>query len=374
MSSKNNMVTLYIDPPSHHFLNNKLFGESSGELARNSILAPYYHLKQYMNSHGIDVFTADFISSHSNDSKIVYISLGITSNYKRLSKRKDICLSAFFAMECPNVEPSIFKKLPDVKKYIKRIYTWSDSESLYPFVKQNLTYNKFYWPQPFNTVHDDIWTNTDRKFLVMINSNKLPRDYYQELYTERIRAAAYFAEFNEIDLYGGGWDMPSNRLGTTWEPATLRGLRHKIQAQWQKVLPDKVLAKARTAYRGKAASKDETLGQYTFSLCFENAIIKGWITEKIFDCIYSGTIPIYWGSPDIEEVIPPECYIDMRKFNNYDELREHLKSLSRTDINNYKEAGKAFLASDLFEPFKMESFTNLFKSIIQQDANFEFND
>ena len=58
----------------------------------------------------------------------------------------------------------------------------------------------------------------------------------------------------------------------------------------------------RASWRGPARSKSETLGRYTFALCFENMVLKGWITEKIFDCFYSGTVPIYLGAPDLSAI------------------------------------------------------------------------
>lgn len=46
-------------------------------------------------------------------------------------------------------------------------------------------------------------------------------------------------------------------------------------------------------------SKDEALAPYMFSIVIENASYSNYYTEKITDCFALGTIPIYWGSPDI---------------------------------------------------------------------------
>ena len=32
--------------------------------------------------------------------------------------------------------------------------------------------------------------------------------------------------------------------------------------------------------------------------------MKGYISEKIFDCFYSGTIPIYLGAKDVKTIFP----------------------------------------------------------------------
>ena len=80
-------------------------------------------------------------------------------------------------------------------------------------------------------------------------------------------------------------------------------------------------------------------------LCFENNFLPGWLTEKLFDNLRVGTIPIYWGATDIAALVPPECYIDMRDFAGYPELKAYLKSLDRKKIMAYREAGRAFLES-----------------------------
>jgi hypothetical protein len=36
--------------------------------------------------------------------------------------------------------------------------------------------------------------------------------------------------------------------------------------------------------------------QFYFNICPENSNAYGYVTEKIFDAIYAGCIPIYWGS------------------------------------------------------------------------------
>ena len=51
-------------------------------------------------------------------------------------------------------------------------------------------------------------------------------------------------------------------------------------------------------------NKAEFLKQYRFYICPENASVEGYVTEKLFHCIGSGCLPIYWGAngnpePDI---------------------------------------------------------------------------
>ena len=71
---------------------------------------------------------------------------------------------------------------------------------------------------------------------------------------------------------------------------------------------------------------------YRFSICFENSTTNtDWaMTEKVIQALMVGSIPIYWGSQAIYEYIPPEAFIDVRKFNNFDAVIDHIKRLEAT--------------------------------------------
>lgn len=325
-------VKLLIDPPSYHFLGDKLFNVDTARFCGDNVNTPYAYLRDYLASRGVEVHTADYLSDRPNGDCHVYVSMGMLDNYRSLAQREDVILSAFFAMECPIVEPSLYRELNEAQHHFHRIYSWSDSASLERFVGGPLLCRSFQWPQAFADVHAPIWSQTDRKFLVIINKNKLPRVYWQELYTERLRAIEYFARTDEIDLFGVGWDVPPYRVGKTWLPYTLQRAHRSLLHYWHTFHPDPLLQAARRCYRGVAESKAETLGNYTFAVCFENMVLKGWITEKIFDCFYAGAIPVYWGAPDIEDYVPAECFIDMRQFKGYEDLRRYLKSLDENAI------------------------------------------
>ncbi len=360
-------ISLYIDPPSHHFLNDKLFEIDQARLAGDNLMAPYAHLRSYLETKGIRVHTADKMPALSNRGRNIFVSLGRRGSYKSLANRSDTILSAFFAMECPIVDPVLYRELPEVQRYFRRVFSWSDTTSLERFTGSPVQLRKFHWPQSFDDVHEKLWCRQDRKFMVMINSNKLPRLYWRELYTERLRAIEYFEQTGEIDLYGRGWDKPSTRLGRTNIPYTFRFLHQKLESLWHRFRPNPQLEAARRVYQGTTPSKSETLSQYHFALCFENMILKGWITEKIFDCFFTGTVPIYWGEPEIETIIPSSCFIDMRDFKGYEDLGRFLRSLTFEQIQQYKESAREFLNSPQFHPFSKDAFTARFCGFLEED-------
>lgn len=367
-------VAVYVDPPSHHYLNDRLFDLGPCRLNGDQLLAPYVYLKELLTARGITVRTADHLPPEQSNGLNIYVSLGNMQklhDLDELSQRSDVVLSAFIALECPIVEPSLYRGLKRIERYYKRIFSWSDSETLNRFVGKDIKFEPFFWPQSFNDVHEDIWNRTNRKFLVMINANKLPRIYWQELYTKRMEIVEFFSRTEEIDLYGKGWNEPSMRLGHTWVPWTFRALHDKFLTHWDRYRPDPLLVAARRVYCGPAESKANTLGGYKFALCFENATLKGWITEKIFDCFFAGTVPVYWGAPDIERYVPAECFIDMRRFANYEELADFLRSLGEEEIRQYKQNAREYLRSPLYYPFTKQAFGDLFCRLVEEDSGIQ---
>ena len=364
-------VALVVDPPSHHFLGDLLFDSRRVPLGGDDILAPYVRVREHFTSMGIPVHTVDRLGESPLADRHVYVSMGMLESFRRIACRSDTWLAAFFAMECPIVEPSLYRALPGVQESFHRLFSWSDSESLLPFTGRPVRCEPLRWPQSFDRVHEDAWRRRDRKFLVMINANKLPRVDSGELYRERLRAIAFFEARGEIDLYGPEWDEAPFRVGRTRVPWTARRAWRGAWKAWQRVRPDPLYAAARRAWRGRAKSKRETLSGYTWALCFENMVLKGWITEKIFDCFFAGTIPVYLGAPDISEAVPPECFVDARRFESYADLREHLRGLSEPEREGYREAARDFIASPRFDPFRKEAFLNLFRRIVTEETGAE---
>jgi len=91
-------------------------------------------------------------------------------------------------------------------------------------------------------------------------------------------------------------------------------------------------------------AKLKKLNEYKFNLCFENAYHELWswdyVTEKITDCFKAKTVPVYYGCYNIEERIPPELYVDYRKFPSDSALEEHLVNMTKDEFESMTE--KAF--------------------------------
>lgn len=79
-------------------------------------------------------------------------------------------------------------------------------------------------------------------------------------------------------------------------------------------------------------TKQQVSGEYKFILAFENAIEKDWISEKFFDPFMVGSVPIYLGTPNIEEYAPgANCFINANGKSPKelaDELKEYINNNS----------------------------------------------
>ena len=52
----------------------------------------------------------------------------------------------------------------------------------------------------------------------------------------------------------------------------------------------------------RIGDKETALDDYMFSVAIENGSYSGYFTEKIIDCFATGTIPVYYGDPDIGDL------------------------------------------------------------------------
>jgi hypothetical protein len=357
-------VSVFLDPLSDAYSGDRLFSHADYN-------APNRHVRDSLGSLGIPVHTGDFLLRGEGVGEInLYATMGLRSRYPGISARTDTVLSAFLAQEAPIVEPMLFDDVYEASTAFKRMYSYGTDRELRPFLRGPVAFRPLRYPYWFLAVDDDAWVRRNRRFLVMINANKQPRQTTRELYTERLRAIEFFSRFKEIDLYGWGWGGPPYYVGETRVSSQLRSLAHHARAAWGHVVPsrDPLLVAAKRAYRGPAASKEDVLSRYLFAICFENMVLGGWVTEKIFDCLRAGTVPVYLGAPDIERWVWPECFIDVRRFTGYDELRDFLHALSPAEIETYREAGREYFASDEFRPFTKHAFAEIFEQIVREDA------
>lgn len=68
--------------------------------------------------------------------------------------------------------------------------------------------------------------------------------------------------------------------------------------------------------------------RYRFYLSFENSICQDYVTEKLFNALKSGMVPVVFGGADYTRILPPHSYIDTRDFASPRDLAEYLRNLT----------------------------------------------
>lgn len=343
------MKSILIHSITHNY--NKMFDAN----VRDDINDPWIYLRDRLRKLGYEFKTADnnpldgcewvlFMDSIS-------VRIGTYSGWRGLARKmkarikgkpliRDLyneCIKAgmqqrmaLFLWEAPAVSPANW----DSKLYERfpLIFTWHDKYiDGHKFIKIHLPV-----PRLFSRVPEISFA--DKKLLVNISMNKFS-SHPRELYSARRASIRYFERRQPegFDLYGVGWNQPINIL--------------------EKVIP--YLRQSYPSYCGTVQNKWDVLPHYRFSLCYENISDEpGWVTEKIFDCMRSGCVPIYWGASNITEYVDTDAFIDRRQFNSDEELEEYLVDMTEKDYKRFQEAMQDYLNSKKFARFLAPEFAD----------------
>ena len=284
-------------------------------LFKGEVLNPWYTLREELEKGGYEVKSTFSAENLDNPTAIISFNrIHIPLLLNLLLYPKERCF--LFCFEPPVVLPNLYA--PHLSRFFGKIFVMFDD------LIDEERYFKFCYPQPRLKRIESIPSFEEKKFCALINNNK-DFPHHQSLYEERRKVIAFYASLpkGEFDLYGSGW----------------QGYRD---------------------WKGTVPNKWETLKHYKFCYCFENTQKQeGYITEKIFDCLVGGCVPIYWGADNITAYIPKECFIDRRDFSSDEDLYWFLKSITPEEYEGYAQAATAFLTSAEAKRFSAWSYAQL---------------
>jgi hypothetical protein len=164
----------------------------------------------------------------------------------------------------------------------KKVFTWC-SEA-FPTLKNTvqINYPSYFYGENPNIVDSWFpWENREKEIVIVANAKH--SDHPASIYNLRVMLADLF--------YNSG-----------------------IKVSWFGTMPLN-----RSYYKGRVDNKAQTIAKFCFSLCSENTYdpvySKNYMTEKLPDSIFSGTVPMYMGCYNIDSFnLPEHTYIDLRKF------------------------------------------------------------
>jgi hypothetical protein len=79
-------------------------------------------------------------------------------------------------------------------------------------------------------------------------------------------------------------------------------------------------------------SKVEVLGNYKFTIAFENTENLGYTTEKLLDAWLADTVPIYWGNPALGADLPVGSCLSLYEAGSIDKLVEQVLETHRDPV------------------------------------------
>lgn len=184
-----------------------------------------------------------------------------------------------------------------------------------------------------------LWPGFEERdiFSCLINANKrfknpLPND----LYVERVQVIRWHEKHapEDFHLYGLGWNKPRHEVG----------LAGKLRRRVQRLATQAFGYRPFPSWQGELPDKSAVLLRSKFSYCYENVhSLSGYVTEKIFDSMMNGCVPVYWGADDVTRHVPKETFIDRRQFRDTAEVHAHLRAMSRHEFTDRQAAIRSFL-------------------------------
>lgn len=141
-------------------------------------------------------------------------------------------------------------------------------------------------------------------------------DYYNKnprsILPIRYNLILYGYEKNIVDIYGKGWDKygkdDKHKIGNfNIEVITCGNSRNDVD---------------------RRNSKASILADYNFNICLENAVAPYYITEKIWEAIKYGCLPIYYSNSTIYDIFPKNSFIDYNDYGDYIQLYNAINNMS----------------------------------------------
>lgn len=310
-------ATLVVDRP---YQSNRIFDRGNTSLNRDECLYAFSALKSELREHGFDLQTQD---RHSIESAALVIYNERPSILPPANQKAKSMLLLF---ESELIRPDNWDR--EAHQRFQQIFTWNDT----------WVDGRHYFKGGFSHLFPPAVSRrpvAQRKLCTLIAGNKSV-SHPLELYSHRRKAIRWFETHapSEFEYYGVGWERPYLKGGFTTKVCRKLGLLEHLP-----VRPSR-------CYRGQVESKLATLENYRFSICFENAQgIPGYITEKLFDSLFAGCIPIYWGAANILEFVDANCLIDFRQFKDWQELYRFLKAMEPAEFGRRWNAIDAYLQS-----------------------------
>jgi len=187
------------------------------------------------------------------------------------------------------------------------------------------------WPQDLTSYLKNPKTKNDR--VVIVNSNLLSLGR-GENYSLRRQA---INNIMDLDLYGYQWN---NSLVRKLHTFSIELKKYTFQVKDLKIQGIRNYFRHFDNYLGEIEDKRMVISMYKYCLVIENS--SEYLSEKIFDALLSGCIPIYIG-PDLNSYeIPRFLYLQAEP--NIGDIRSKINEAKKINYEEWRESLDIWLA------------------------------
>ena len=213
-----------------------------------------------------------------------------------MKKQYNLVGGGFNNYDNGNTASSIHKQ---ESKYIEWV-NYGVNETFYVDCSMSLSFDddnslkKYGWLLESKNICPDVVEDVKRNYLHYVRT-------FDAIFTHNQELLSLHKKFKFAPLYGSWITEPQLYEKTKLVSMICSNKQmcdgHSHRLQWAQKLHDKVDFYGRGF--NEIQTKEDGLKDYMFSVAIENASYETYFTEKIQDCFATGTIPIYYGSPDI---------------------------------------------------------------------------
>jgi len=218
-------------------------------------------------------------------------------------------------------------------------------------------YTVLNWPQDLTSYLKNSKTKNDR--VVIVNSNLLSLGR-GENYSLRRQA---INNIKDLDLYGYQWN---NNLVRKLHTFFIELKKYTFKVRDLKIQGIKNYFRHFDNYLGEVEDKRMAISMYKYCLVIENS--SEYLSEKIFDALLSGCIPIYIG-PDLNSYeIPSFLYLQAQP--NIGDIRSKINEAKKINYEEWRESLDIWLADPkTYENWSKDLFLSKIIKMLQKITN-----
>ena len=319
------------------------------------------HLREfYREDDGRSDFIVNLIEQCENQFRVI-------TNLDQLNPSEEVCLEVhinaqfvqtkapkiLLYLECPEIRPQNI--IANFKVYNK-VISWFHVGGLDDTKMVVL-------PYPHKIIIENHNLNLNQRsihYSMLCSNRNVFYNAPKSIYNKRVDVINYVTSnlaLNEkFKLYGLSWNKRA-----VWSNVFSMSMS-KIKYFNKLFMTKKYL----NIWQGFNAEKKSILLNSKFNFCYENVDgLNGYISEKLLDALSCYTVPVYYSSFDIKNIIPEDLYFDARKYPNIESLFADLAVFDNKSYDIWKEKVKEILP-ELRKRHSIENFLSSMKLIINE--------